>query len=374
MKVDLGGDNGIMFGMKYLLYTLFVLFLGCSSRNNQEKLPIIEDVWQSDAELGVYLCNIINDGRFFTINGDSELKCIDFEDGQTIYWSRSFEDGAEQAPVWFNGYLYFADLSGGVWCVDAETGTNIWNAKVDGQIVSQLDIYDLSGKDGLIVPAYDNKLHSFNCKTGEKIWSFETDNFLNSQPAISEDGKLFVFGNCGGTIYIINSSDGNLCKKSEFDSPLAASPIIINDHIFIGSHSEGIFCISLENFEVIEKYGNENEKFNFMKSPSINKNTIYFPDEDGNIFAIDAKNDFKCSIFFSSDSSINENLVFTDKYIFLGDSSGMIYLVKLDTGTVEWQNNSGTEIISVVKYENYIIISDVQGIVTKLQINNMDGY
>jgi outer membrane protein assembly factor BamB len=371
--VDLDGDNGIMLGMKWLLYTLFILFLGCSSRSEREKLPVIEDVWQSDVELGVYLCNTIDDERFYAINGESELKCIDFEDRQTIYWSRSFEDGAEQAPVWFNGRLYLADLSGGIWCIDANTGTNIWKAQVEGQVISRLDVYDLSGKYGLIVPAYDNKLHAFDCETGEEIWSFATDNFLNAQPTVSEDGKIFVFGNCGGTIYLINSSDGKLVKKSEFDSPLSASPIIANEHIFIGSHSEGIFCISLKDGEVVKRYMHDGEKFNFMKSPCVNKNIVYFPDEDGNVLAIDAKNDFEGSIFFSSDSAINENLVFTDKYLFMGDSSGMMYLVNLNTGTLEWQNDSGSEIISVVKYENYIIISDVQGIVTKLKINNMGG-
>lgn len=373
MKVDLGGNNGIISGMRWLLYTLFILFFGCSSRNDSAKLPIIENVWQSNVELGVYLCNTIDEGRFYAIDRDGELKCIDFEDGQTIYWSRSFGNGVEQAPVWFNGCLYVADLSGVVWCVDAESGSNVWRVKVAGQVVSRLDVYDLSGKNALIVPAYDNKLYAFDCKTGEEIWNFATDNFLNAQPAISEDGKLFVFGNCGGTIYVINSSDGKLLKKSEFDSPLAASPIIVNGHIFIGSHSEGIFCISINDGEVIEKYMNDDEGNNFMKSPTINKNIIYFPDEAGNIFVIDAKNDLNGSTFFSSDSVISENLVFTDKHMFIGDSSGMVYLVNLDSGAIEWQNDSGSEIISIVKHENYIIISDIQGIVTKLKANNIGG-
>ena len=49
------------------------------------------------------------------------------------------------------------------------------------------------GPDGTVyVGSGDNKLYAINGKTGDKLWEFETGDFVGSSPAIGPDGTVYV--------------------------------------------------------------------------------------------------------------------------------------------------------------------------------------
>ena len=362
MVLDIVYDVDIIIIMKFILIFL-LFFLGC--RNDQSiKKNLVDEVWHSNIEMGSYLCShVLEDKYFFAIHNNT-LKSINFENGNGVLWSQTFSNGVEHAPVLYGDNLYLADLSGDIFCINATNGTNIWNRSLNTQIISLLNIEDLDGKELLLVPAYDNKLHAFDSKTGETIWEFSTDNFLNAQPAISEDRKYLVFGNCGGTLFIINDS-GTLYKTLDLNSPLASSPVIIDEKIYIGSHSDGIFCVSLKTGQILNRYF-EKEDINFMSSPVSNGDMVYFVGSDNNIYAINGKT-LQISKFFTANSEINSNLLFINDYIFISESSGMMYLIN-NLKDVAWQTDNGTEILSTLKHKNYIVIGDSQGIIMKIRV------
>jgi len=353
--------------MRWILIIFLFTLIGCSNDSGVKKDSIIDEVWHSNIEMGSYLCDdVLDDKYFFAVHNDT-LKSINFENGSSVLWSQTFSNGVEHAPVLYKKDLYLADLSGDIFCINATSGSNIWKISLNTQIISPLKVENLGGKDLLLVPAYDNKLHAFDPKNGEKIWEFSTDNFLNAQPAISEDRKYLAFGNCGGTLFIINDL-GILYKTVDLESALAASPVIIDDKIYIGSHSDGIFCVSLKTGQVLKSYfSGDEENLNFMASPVSNGDMIYFVGSDDNMYAINGKS-MQLSKFFTANSDINSNLLFINDYIFISERSGMMYLIHSFTKDVVWQNDNGVEILSTFKHKNYIVTGDSQGIITKMRV------
>jgi outer membrane protein assembly factor BamB len=344
------------------------MLLGCGNKKNIPTKTTLEPVWQSSINTGTYLCSTIaNDTQLFAVNNNN-LNCIDFQNGKEIY-SITFTNGVENAPVLFKGLLYLADLSGDIWCINAKNGANVWKRSLNTQVISKLKTETLNGKNVVLIPAYDNKLHAFDCKTGETIWEFSTDNFLNAHPAISKDGKFLAFGNCGGTLYILNA-DGTLHKKTEVDSPLASSPIIIDDKVYVGSHSDGIFCISLATGEILKQYFNDKkDDMNFMSNPVSNKDIVYFADSDSNLHAINGISVVGEKQFFTANTEVSTPPLFFNDYIFLTDNSGMIYIVNCSTKNTVWHNDNGSEILSTFRHKDYIVTGDSQGIITKYKIN-----
>ncbi len=345
-----------------LLFFLFALF-GCSNDRVFTKENIIEEVWTSDIEMGSYLCNDILDGKYFFAIYNNTLKSIDFENGKTVLWSQNFSNGVENAPFLYEGCLYLADLSGDIFCIDAISGSNIWRQSLSTQVISPLKVENLGGEDFLFVPAYDKKLHVFDPVSGGKKWDFSTDNFLNAQPAISEDRKYLAFGNCGGKLYIINDT-GILYKTIELNSPLTASPVIIGGRIYIGSHSDGIFCVSLNDGGILQRYFEESD-INFMSSPFSNGDVVYFVGSDNIMYAIDAKSMY-VTVFFRANSQL-ANFLFIDDYFFLSERSGMMYFVNIVSKDIVWQYDGGVEIFATC-YKNYILTGDSQGIITKMRV------
>jgi outer membrane protein assembly factor BamB len=60
--------------------------------------------------------------------------------------------------------------------------------------------------DRAYVGSNDNKVYCLNAKTGEKIWSYETDDSIVSSPAVI-NGKVYI-GSADGKVYCLRAKDG----------------------------------------------------------------------------------------------------------------------------------------------------------------------
>jgi outer membrane protein assembly factor BamB len=84
-------------------------------------------------------------------------------------------------------------------------GVKLWGAANQG-------IRPTTKDSVLVVGSYDNFVHCINAKTGKVVWTFETQNYVNGVPTISE-GKYVVIGGCDSVLYVIGLEDGKLVRS-----------------------------------------------------------------------------------------------------------------------------------------------------------------
>jgi outer membrane protein assembly factor BamB len=84
-----------------------------------------------------------------------------------------------------------------------------------------------------ISPAYDNNLYALNAKTGTKLWSYMTGNFVYSSPAVA-NGVVYV-GSDSDAVYALNAKTGaplwRYLTRSEVDS----LPAVANGIVYVGT-------------------------------------------------------------------------------------------------------------------------------------------
>ena len=69
------------------------------------------------------------------------------------------------------------------------------------------------GSDGTVyIGSWDNKLYAINGKTGDKLWEFETGNWVSSSPAIGSDGTVYV-GSNDKKLYAIKTNSKGPAKS-----------------------------------------------------------------------------------------------------------------------------------------------------------------
>ena len=88
-------------------------------------------------------------------------------------------------------------------------GDKLWEFETGNWVRSSPAI----GSDGTVyVGSRDNKLYAINGKTGVKLWEFETGSLVPSSPAIGSDGTVYV-GSSDHKLYAIKTDSKGLAKS-----------------------------------------------------------------------------------------------------------------------------------------------------------------
>jgi len=81
----------------------------------------------------------------------------------------------------------------------------------------------------VLVGSYDNILHCVDLATGQAVWTYETDNYVNGSPAV--DGGRCVFGGCDALIHVVSLRDGAELAQIDSGSYIAASAAFVDGQV-----------------------------------------------------------------------------------------------------------------------------------------------
>jgi eukaryotic-like serine/threonine-protein kinase len=154
-----------------------------------------EKVWQTD--LGGAVTQglaLAADGKIFVGTLNSEVLSVDSSNGK-ILWQ--FKTGAPiwAVPVVHEGVIYFGDVSGTIYGVDAGTGVQKWRqADIGGGVVSAAGVMP----NGLIFTTEVTKLIAVDFN-GQNLWQKDINGKLYSSPVVAGD-RVIVGINDGDAV------------------------------------------------------------------------------------------------------------------------------------------------------------------------------
>jgi outer membrane protein assembly factor BamB len=181
-------------------------------------------------------------------------------------------DNALEEPIWqfFTGTFYDGHL------VDSSPAIG-----TDGTIYIGTDPYGAAGQEPILV---DTNFWAVN-PDGTLKWSFDTEDGVESSPAIGPDGTIY-FGSYDNHLYAVtdNGSEGVLKWKFPTDDSIDGSPTVDGDGvIYFGSRDSKLYAL----------YPNGTVKWTFQAgdgfecSPTIDdKGYLYIGSFDGNLYAL----------------------------------------------------------------------------------------
>ncbi|NDV62042.1 PQQ-like beta-propeller repeat protein [Puniceicoccales bacterium CK1056] len=165
-------------------------------------------------------------------------------------------------------------------------GDLIWKAETGNTVYAAPAI----GPDGtVVVGSEDTNVYSYN-PDGSLRWIFtDPTDWVDSSPTIAPDGTVYV-GSWDNFLYAINGKNGSLIWKFETGGLIIASPAISPDGtIYLASNDSFLYAVNPDGTqkwvsEAVDSYSPINS------SPVLNQegDTLYFGNEEGELFALDA--------------------------------------------------------------------------------------
>jgi outer membrane protein assembly factor BamB len=256
-------------------------------------------------------------------------------------------------PTYADGRVFFgeAEGNGGVVCVNASTGAEIWKQDASPYFVKGSPLVH---QGAVYIGVTDNNTYAFEAATGVLKWAYQTDGPVNSAPAA--DGDILFLGSSDGKLYALNVSGPTPISLWNFtaNGAIQSTPAIDGDRVFFGSDNQMLYTLNETTGELIWTFAiTDPVGVKIRNGVAIANNVVYVTSADTRkIYALNANvapgnyTDMGISVIrkWTSELSngLNEPVYAGGKIIVTctGGDPAMLYALDAATGITLWNRGS----------------------------------
>jgi outer membrane protein assembly factor BamB len=302
---------------------------------------------------------------------DKKIYALDANTGAKKWaFTTGYEVASSVAVV--NGKVYTGADDGNIYCLDATTGTQIWKTFAGGVtknllgagtylcIVPPVRSSPMVVGNRVFVGALDGNLYCLDTNTGNQIWKFTTQGPILATPTIV-DNKLY-FPSCtggypiplvtpspNGDFYCLDANSGSVIWHNEIPyvlnrtlfhgNHLIASPTVANGMVFVDNGFYYDYAFNASTGELIwthtqrfdEATGSQLGGVVQMNAPLYKYGLLYLNDYYG-ISCLNAANGSEVWYTYISRENVNQGLTYAYGRVYTVTEFGVLYVLDALTG------------------------------------------
>ena len=286
---------------------------------------------------------VVVENRLYVGSQDRDVRAIDTETGADI-WQFDLRGDIESnravygAPAVKDGVVYVGSYDGYLYALNTDTGQDAaWQERRVGD-GSPIVGGPAVGDELVVIGSSDGGLYAFDAESGSFRWRFDTDNSIWASPAIVE-GKIY-FGSMDRNVYAVNL-DGELIWKFPTGGAVTAAPLVMDGRVYVGSFSSVFYAIDAETGEEIWRFPGAN---NWYWSRAVaNGGMLFVAAMDGRLYALDAGSG-QLVWAIQTEAPIIGAPTLIDDWVAVASSNGVVQFVKQQGGGDSAQCNIRTPI------------------------------
>jgi len=310
-------------------------------------------------------------GKLYFGNPAGFLFCVDAETGKEI-WKFEMGGAISVGPAIGDGKV-FAGQQGGerfFYCVDAETGELVWKQTVPGGWVWGSAAFD----DGMVyVPTVNGHAVCLDAKTGHIVWMYPAAKSVPAEPAI--DGDLVYFGSWSHSLYAFNKKTGEIVWKENGIGLDSGTLIAYQGKIYLPHHANVFMYFDAKDGKVLSR-GNTNPKHtgnftNFNATPAFFKDRAYYTARVGNalrgvptasrIYCVDSAS-AKIHWTFPDGGGLSAPAIASDRVYIGSGNTPLFYCLDAYTGKPIWIYKLGQRVeeatLCIYRDKVYVLAGD----------------
>ena len=337
--------------------------------------PPLREAWRFKADEFVTATAAIGNGRVFIGSQGGFFYCLNLETGKEI-WKRQLSSefkkpknegdppelrrtSIESSACLLDDSVYVGVDDGNLYCLNTGDGSIRWKFETDGEILGGINFHRGKERTVVVFGSYDNFAYGVDAKTGEKIWEYETGNYINGTPTIAE-GRVF-FGGCDGVLYQIDVLTGEEKGKLPIDTYIANSAAVDDGVAYIAHYGNQIQAFALDGEE--PKWTFHERDFPYFASPTLTRDRVIVGGRGKRVYTVDRETGEKVWQF-KAQRSLDSSAVVSGDVVYIGSDDGRLYGLSLEKGAKLWEFDSGDAIKSSPAIAGgRLVISSEEGIV-----------
>jgi outer membrane protein assembly factor BamB len=270
--------------------------------------PPLKEAWSVNTHALIEFPPAIHDGVAYVINKYGNGKAVRLRD-RKVLWElnvRPSDKGKPNfvtAPVYYDGVVYGAFLTGNLAAGDAKTGKKLWVRKLGGHLESS----PLAIDGRLYLGTDTTDLLALRASDGRTLWKFNAPGAIKASPSY-DDGKVF-FADYQSSMFALDAKSGKLAWRS--------------------------------NTSKVPPYG----RGGFFSSPAVAFGRVYAARDDGTVYAFD-EGSGKVAWSFDAGAQVYGSPAVaqvpgTPPTVYIGAENGRFFALDARTGKMRWQRDVG---------------------------------
>jgi outer membrane protein assembly factor BamB len=270
--------------------------------------PPLKQAWSINTHALIEFPPAVHDGVAYVINKYGNGKAVRLRD-RKVLWEvnvRPSDKGKPNfvtAPVYYEGKIYGAFLSGHLAAGDAETGKKVWVRKFDAHLESS----PLAIDETLYLGTDTTDLIALRASDGRTRWRFNAPGAIKASPSY-HDGRVF-FADYQSSMFALDAETGKPVWRS--------------------------------NTSKVPPYG----RGGFFSSPAVAFGRVYAARDDGVVYAFDEQTGRVAWHFDTGDYVYGSPAVArvpgTPPTVYIGAENGRFFALDARTGKERWRYDIG---------------------------------
>jgi outer membrane protein assembly factor BamB len=270
--------------------------------------PPLKQAWSINTHALIEFPPAINDGIAYVINKYGNGKAVRLKD-RKILWelqvrpSDKGEPNFVTAPVYYDGIVYGAFLTGHVAAGDAKTGKKVWVRKLGARLESS----PLAIDGTLYLGTDSTDVVALRASDGKTRWTYDAPAAIKASPSF-HDGNVFV-ADYQSSMYALDAKTGKLAWRTDTSK--------------------------------VPPYGSGG----FFSSPAIAFGRVYAARDDGTVYAFDEKTgkvewSFDTGAYVYGSPAVAQ-VPGTPPTVYIGAENGRFFALDARTGKKRWHYDVG---------------------------------
>ncbi len=289
------------------------------------------------------------DGRLYVGSENGNIYCLDAQTGRQIWVNFKIDSAIRSSPAISNGFLYICDTKNVVYCLDTQTGKINWNFSRDDGVLSDYKSSSPTVVNGYVyICSGSNSLFCLDALTGQEVWAFNITSVapsvegtkgweighssVSTSPAIV-DYRVYVGGS---NLYCLDANSGSLIWS--YPAIVGCAPTVSDGEVYFSSWQGDAYCLKADTGE---KVWNQSNIVGWSRSgPSVADGRVYF---GGLIYCLNASDGEEIWHYSMGDISAASAPIVAGEYAYFGTTHGgyeniCTYCVKAATGEYVWKS------------------------------------
>jgi len=248
------------------------------------------------------------DNEFVFFGSRRGVTAIRRDNGEQV-WNHPLLDGAiECTPLVIEDRVFVSASDGYAYCLNRKDGEIIWKSEFlsDGLSAKEIDgpeadaallpdtkarpIGSASNGSIFLQSVFDQaRVIAFDCETGERRWTFQTEGWIGPAPTIYDDRVYFASEDC--KLYCLELVTGKLVWKYDSEAHIGRSRVAVHrEKVYLPALGPKIVELDAEKGNVLRTFEPHDpaDRMNDIYSfPLIANDAIYFASVYGLLFAFD---------------------------------------------------------------------------------------
>lgn len=182
-------------------------------------------------------------GRFYKVDAAS---------GQ-LHWKYESRYLINASCVISDSLVVFANSRGAITCLDTRNGKPVWQFNTGGPVYCNPMIHE-----GVVYAGSEDSIYyAIKLADGSVLWKFNSSSKIISGSALYNESV--IFGCVDGKIYSLNKISGAINWSFTTNGVITASPCVSGDVLYITSFDSYLYCLSASTGEMLWSYKFENK-------------------------------------------------------------------------------------------------------------------